>query len=77
MIFQVKLVDYLLTCSKMNHGLTLIKTRSLEFFYALANENQSAGIDWLRSFIAGNHELSISKPEGTSLARCTAFNRKA
>ena len=37
-------------------------------------DNKMAGKDWLTSFLGGNPELSIRKPEPTSLGRSTSFN---
>ncbi|XP_031328432.1 uncharacterized protein LOC116183027 [Photinus pyralis] len=35
-----------------------------------------AGSDWLRSFLQRNHDLSVRKSEGVSLARARGMNRK-
>lgn len=78
------LAEYLLTCSRMHHGLTPKEARKLAFSYAKAKalpipvsweDNQEAGIDWMQAFLKRHSFLSVRKPEATSLARSTAFNR--
>lgn len=39
------------------------------------HETMMAGADWFSSFMTRNPSLSIRKPQATSLARATAFNR--
>ncbi|XP_074040581.1 uncharacterized protein [Leptinotarsa decemlineata] len=78
------LADYLLHCSKMFYGMTPKKCRQIAYQFAEANdvkvpnsweENQQAGEDWFTGFMKRNSTLSIRKPEATSLARMTAFNK--
>ncbi|CAF4919368.1 unnamed protein product [Pieris macdunnoughi] len=79
------LVDYVLTCSKMNYGLTRQAAMKLAYEYATINSkkvpdswtsNNCAGKDWFRGFMTRNPELSLRTPEATSLSRSTSFNRK-
>lgn len=78
------LAKYILDCSKMFHGLSLIKTRELAFTYAVNLKKEvpknwltdkMAGKDWLDGCRRRNANLSLRSPEGTSLGRATAFNR--
>jgi hypothetical protein len=78
------LVEYLLTASKLNHGLSLKEARRLAHEYAVANSkeiptswtlNQTAGEDWLAAFMKRHHSLVLRSPESTSLSRATSFNR--
>lgn len=78
------LSEYLLTASKLNHGLSPKETRVLAFQFATDNDkalpnswilNQKAGVDWLTGFMKRHDELSIRAPEATSLSRSTSFNR--
>lgn len=77
------LCDYLKTASKMCYGLSTTQTRELAYQYAkLLNKgipetwekNKSAGVDWIRGFMGRNPELSLRRPEATSLSRATSFN---
>lgn len=75
--------EYLLKSSKMNYGLTYKQARKLAYEYALAlgkcptkwTQNKQAGIEWLKGFMKRNKDLSIRKPENTSLSRATSFNK--
>jgi hypothetical protein len=62
------LAEYLLTASKLNHGLSPKETRMLAFEFATDNNraipkswiiNQKAGVDWLTGFMKRRNELSI------------------
>ena len=78
-----ELKEYVLRCSEMFYGLTAVQTRELAFEMAQANgvtpdkwkDNGIAGIEWLNGFLERHPELALRKPEATSLARCSAFNR--
>lgn len=81
--YETKLVEYLLQCSNMFHGLTPKAVRRLAFEYAHKNSlkmpdtwaiNEIAGEDWFSGFMKRNPTLSIRTPEATSLARMTSFN---
>lgn len=78
------LEKYLLQCQKMFYGVTPKKSRELAYQYAEQNrlkypeswkEKHQAGEDWFSGFMKRHSNLSIRKPEATSLARMTAFNR--
>jgi len=78
------LVEYIIKCSKINYGLTCKQIRKLAYDYSLKSnikvpkawsENCIAGIDWLLGFMKRHPSLSIRKPEKTSLARATSFNK--
>ncbi|XP_043234053.1 uncharacterized protein LOC122387709 [Amphibalanus amphitrite] len=82
---EAELSNYLTTCTKMLHGLSAKRTRELAYEFALhkakpipANwrRQRKAGVEWLRSFLARN-QLSIRKPEATSLHRAIGFTRKS
>jgi len=79
-----ELSDHLVKLSDKFHGLTCSKVKCLAFQFATANNVQvpgswstksRAGKDWLRLFMKRN-KLAIRKPEATSLARSTAFNKE-
>ena len=81
---EESLEEYLLTSSKMFHGLTPQKTRQLAFQMALINglkmpetweSNHMAGEAWLSGFLSRHPNLAIRTPEATSLARAAAFNK--
>lgn len=78
---EEKLLEkYLLKSSKMNYGLTY---KSARFDYATAlkkcpakwTENKQAGIKWMKGFMKRHKNLSLRKPENTSLSRATSFNQ--
>lgn len=78
------LKDYIIFASKIHHGLTKKQTKLLAYQLALKNNlkmppswstNRIAGEDWLKGFRNRWPEISIRKPEATSLARCTSFNK--
>ncbi|KAJ8953421.1 hypothetical protein NQ318_023538 [Aromia moschata] len=70
--------------SQILYGLTYTATRKLAYDYALKlgknypsqwNLNKMAGIEWIRSFMKRHPKLSLRKPENTSVARASAFNK--
>ncbi|XP_065658600.1 uncharacterized protein LOC136083119 [Hydra vulgaris] len=88
MIFSVAqeqtLSTYLKSCSDMLYGLTPVQVRALAFEMAQANkikyplcckEQKKAGRDWLTGFLKKNPKLSVRKPDATSIAKASAFNR--
>lgn len=82
---ETLLVEYILKASRLNYGLTLKNVRSLAYQFDTTNgkkydpsldTNKIAGKEWRRT-LRKRHEklLSLRKPEATSLARSTAFNK--
>ena len=79
------LVEYILKAADLQYGLTLRDCRTLAYQFAKVNNkkyhkswdiNKMAGKDWLKIFRKKYaNELSLRKPEATSLARSTAFNK--
>lgn len=81
---EIELEIYLKQCSRILYGLTYLSTRKLAYEYALKlqkkfpqqwHTNQMAGIEWMRSFMNRHPRLSLRKPENTSVARVSAFNK--
>jgi len=82
---EQELLKYILTSAKMYCGLSTKEARVLAFQFAAKKKknfpknwttNQIAGDDWLDGFKKRHPEVSIRKPEPTSIARATAFNRE-
>lgn len=80
------LAKYMKKCSHLQYGLTYKKAREFAFEYAVINKknypttwdiNKCAGEDWISNFMRRNQTLSLRKPENTSLARSTGFNKAA
>lgn len=79
------LVDYILKAADLQYGLTLRDCRILAYQFAKVNNkkyhkswdiSKMAGKDWLKIFRKKYaNELALRKPEATSLARSTAFNK--
>lgn len=87
-VFTIKeenaLKEYLLTAARLHYGLTKREVRSFAFQYAAANNKKfpdswvaekAAGKEWLRHYLTRHIDLSLRKPEATSLARSTSFNK--
>ena len=77
------LANHIKSLSNMFYGLSTNKCCRLAFELAIQNyittldnweKKRIAGIDWFLSF-KFKYGLSVRKPEATSLARATAFNR--
>lgn len=83
--FEVELKQHILDMESRFFGLTCLEVRQLAFQVAEQNsiphrfkvEKQMAGKKWLACFLARNKEISVRKPEATSIARATGFNRPA
>lgn len=79
------LVQYVKNVAKMNYGLSKKGVRELAYKFAVANgkeyppkwnEEKIAGKEWMRWFMRRHaSDLSIRKPEATSLSRSTSFNK--
>lgn len=81
---EIQLAEYILKCSKLNYGLTIVQCRKFAYEYAKKIElryptswevNQAAGIDWMNGFRLRHPEMSLRKPENTSAARSYGFNK--
>jgi len=81
---ETLLVDYLITASRLHHGLSMKDARSMAFEFTQANDKvvpdswvlkQTAGKDWLWGFMRRHPTLSLRSPQATSLSRATSFNR--
>lgn len=77
------LTDYIIRCSEIYHGLTDVEIRKLAYECAVKfgvpirpewERLKMAGPEWSLGFRKRNN-LSIRKPQATSIARATAFNR--
>lgn len=81
---EAALMEYLLKSSDMYFGLSSTEVKVLAFDYAKKlnlnvpgwEEKKQAGIEWFRGFMKRHPNLSIRKPEATSLARATSFNKE-
>lgn len=81
---ELLLEQYLAACSNMNYGLTYKHIRKLAFEYAVHlnqcpekwKQNEMAGVDWMKGYMKRHSSLSLRKPENTSLARTTGFNKQ-
>lgn len=78
------LIDYLLNMSKRFLGMTTSQVRHFAYELAIANNctfpdvwniKKKAGKDWLDGFLKRHGTLSLRKPEATSLARASGFNK--
>lgn len=83
---EILLVEYIKTIAKMNYGLSKKGVRQLAYKFGKANskkipkkweQEEIAGEQWMRCFMARHRgELSVRKPEATSLSRSTSFNKE-
>lgn len=78
------LAKYLIRCADIYFGLPIKEVRTLACELAVKYElktpstwiqNDVAGEEWFRSFMARNYELSVRVAQATSLSRATSFNR--
>lgn len=71
---EEELVEYLLTCSRINHGLTTTDLKKLAYSFATSNQiktptswsqHKSTGKDWAFSFLQRHKNISVRKLEAT------------
>lgn len=82
---EKQLVQYVLTMEAKLFGLVRKDVMSLAYQLAIKNniahpfsaKNESAGKDWLKSFLERYPELSFRRPTGTSFARAKGFNKES
>lgn len=80
---EEELVKYVLDMESRFYGITLLDLRSIAYQLAekndlkhpFDNEKKLAGEDWAYGFRKRHSEISLRKPESTSIARAQAFNR--
>lgn len=81
-IQEQALMKYIITCSKLNYGLTINNIRSLSYEFAIKcgidyptgwNESKRASKDWYYGFMKRHPNLSLRKPEPTSAHRAKGF----
>jgi len=83
--FETELVNYIMNMESRFFGITNSELRQIAFQLAEKNSipnrfqksAKSAGKTWLYCFRKRHPEISIRKPEATSYARATGFNRPA
>lgn len=77
-------MDYILKSSRMFFGLSTRDIRDLAFGFGRKMEismpqswfeKHTAGIDWFTGFMKRHPNLSLRKPQASSLARAMCFNR--
>ena len=81
---ESELVDVILDMEKKMFGLTKMDVRRLAYRYCEVNKiqhnfnrtSQCAGEDWIVGLMRNNPQLSLRKPERTSLARAAGFNKE-
>lgn len=65
---EARLNEYIANCCKMYYGLTIVQVRKLAYEYAKAlnlrypakwDENQMAGLEWMRKYRERNPNLSL------------------
>lgn len=80
------LEEYLILSAKLHYGLTPKTAREFVFLFGEANrpnvkmpdgwyKTKMATYDWLRGFMHRHKNLSLRRPEATSLSRSTSFNK--
>jgi len=79
-----ELVSVIINMEKRLFGLTKMDIRRLAYRYCEVNnikhnfspKTECAGEDWMIGFLKNHPELSLRKPEATSLARAGGFNKE-
>lgn len=81
---EKELVEFILKSCKAFFGITIPTLRKIAFDFAAANkiandfnkDTKMAGIDWYYNFMARHPNISLRRPEATSINRITAFNQE-
>lgn len=82
---ESRLVEIIIRMSECGYGLTSKDVRNLAFQFAESSninhpfdkEKKCAGLAWYIGFRCRHPNLALRKPELTSMARSTGFNREA
>lgn len=80
---EMDLSKHIINLEKLFYGLSTTDLRRIAFHFAEANQinhpfnkdRKLAGKDWLISFLKRQGNLSIRRPEATSIARVTGFSK--
>ncbi|XP_050519058.1 uncharacterized protein LOC126893149 [Diabrotica virgifera virgifera] len=79
---EKRVADRCIYLAKMFYGLTATDLRKIVYEFAVKNnikhcfndDKKMAGKDWLQAFLKRHPNLSLRKPETTSLGRISGFN---
>ena len=82
---ECELANHVLKLANLFYGMTPYDLRKVAYNYAEANnipndfnkQKKLAGKDWYYLFLKRHPEISLRKPEGTSINRITAFNEES
>lgn len=82
---EADIVQHCIHLSRMFYGLTPTDLRKLIYEYAVTNEisnpfdkeKKIAGKDWFQAFKRRHPQLTLRKPEATSLGRINGFNEES
>lgn len=82
---EQEIIEYILEMESRFFGVSYLELRRLAFDFAVANnipnpfnqETKKASKKWLYCFLSRHPNISLRKPEATSYARATGFNKEA
>lgn len=78
---EIELIEYLFHMDALFYGLSKTEFLKLVYEYAEINDiahpfkNEIAGSDWYKGFVMRHPDLTLRKPEPTSIARARGFNK--
>jgi hypothetical protein len=78
---ETELVEYIFHMDNLFYGLSKQEFLELVYNYAEMNKiphpfkNGAAGVDWYRGFVKRHPDVTLRKPEPTSIARARGFNK--
>lgn len=81
-------MQYVLTASKLNYGLTIKELRSMAYDFAIKegmkdtipaiwNRRSTAGSDWYYGFMRRHRNVSLRTPHSISMQRVKGFNKES